>query len=299
MLRILEDRLWLTDHYTPSSNPTARLTPTALVERRAELRQEIATAPPDHRQFIDRIVTSQLDPTEMHDYLSAALATQDARRTWIVANWPHLVELEQITALVDALPAFAHWPPSQPDEVRHVLEELRSTARPPSFREDRTLAEIDREAAAADPVRAIETRRNQLQAMASRVVTPAERETVDEELRHLTEELRSSRRARLVDKTFDRYTQSPANEAHAARIATIGAEVLTTQPDWVVDHLRSLHERDLLRTCDIPQLAASIVAAAAEAERTCLDPGAAIGGQRSTPTMTQPVGALPESGGHP
>jgi hypothetical protein len=53
----------------------------------------------DQRSCIDRLVESQLDPIEMHDYLAAAMNVQDARRDWILTNWPHLVELEKISRL--------------------------------------------------------------------------------------------------------------------------------------------------------------------------------------------------------
>ena len=61
----------------------------------------------------------------------AATAVQDARRDWIIANWPHLVELEQVTQLVATQEPLAHWPTAQPDEVRDVLDQLRRLA-PPS-----------------------------------------------------------------------------------------------------------------------------------------------------------------------
>jgi hypothetical protein len=47
------------------------------------------------RQFIDRIINSELEPTEMHEYLTAAMAVQDARRDGILTDWPHVLELER------------------------------------------------------------------------------------------------------------------------------------------------------------------------------------------------------------
>ena len=128
MLRLLEARIWLDDHPTPEIHVLATCTPTELIDRQRELQQLLATAPADQRQFIDRLVNSQLDATEMHDYLSAATAIQDARRDWIITNWPHLVELEQVTQLIAAQEPLAHWPTAQPNEVRDVLDQLRRLA---------------------------------------------------------------------------------------------------------------------------------------------------------------------------
>ena len=131
MLRLLEDRLWLADHSTPEMVPLPAATPQELIDRRAELEQLLATAPADQQQFIDRIARSELDPTEMHEYLSAAMAVQDERREWILTNWPHLVELEQVTALIAEQEPLAHWPVTQPAEVRDVLDQLRQLAPTP------------------------------------------------------------------------------------------------------------------------------------------------------------------------
>lgn len=97
MLRTLEDRCWLTDrHHQPDTSPTVR-SAAELVERRAELQQLMRTAPPDQRAFIERLTHADLGPGELHDQLLAATHVQDARRDWITANWPHVVELEQIS----------------------------------------------------------------------------------------------------------------------------------------------------------------------------------------------------------
>ena len=46
------------------------------------------------------------------------MAAQDQRREWIVANWPHLIELEQVTALIAQQQPLAHWPANQSETVR-------------------------------------------------------------------------------------------------------------------------------------------------------------------------------------
>ena len=144
MLRLLEDRLWLADHTVPEVVPAATRTPLELVDRRDELEQLLAIAPADQRSVIDRLVGSQIDPTEMHDHLASAMPVQDARRDWILTNWPHLVELEQVNRLIGEEEPLAHWPTTQPTEVQQLLAALRAMAPSIDIREDRTLAEIDR-----------------------------------------------------------------------------------------------------------------------------------------------------------
>ncbi len=46
------------------------------------------------------------------------MSEQDARRDWIIANWPHIVELEQVTQIISTQQAAPHWPDTQPDPVR-------------------------------------------------------------------------------------------------------------------------------------------------------------------------------------
>ncbi len=263
MLRILEDRLWLNQHHTLSPVPLTVSTPNELIDRQAELQQLVATAPADQRQFIDRIVHSNLDPAEIHDYLTAAMSVQDTRREWIIANWPHIVELEQVTRILRAQQPLAHWPEAQPDPVRHALVQLRQLAPDLNNREDRTLAELERKAIDNDPVRRLEQRRNYLQQIAIKTTSPAEADAVHEELNSVTADLRKARRVRTVDDAFDRYQPNPNDHARTTRLATLAADVLTAQPSWVIEHVRSLHDTGELPTTETVDLAARIIQAAA------------------------------------
>jgi hypothetical protein len=60
---------------------------------------------------------------------------------------PHVVELEQLNALIAAQPALAHWPTAVPPRVQAVIDDVASTASPPPSREQRTLATLDQRAA--------------------------------------------------------------------------------------------------------------------------------------------------------
>lgn len=266
MLRLLEDRIWLHDHHTPTITPLQAAQPAELIERRTELEQLLAGAPADQQCFIDRIAHSTLDPLEMHEYLSAAMAVQDERRTWILANWPHLVELEQVTTLIERQQPLAHWPHTQPPEVQAVLDTLRHLAPQLDQREERTLAELDQLEIDSNPVRRLEARRAELRELSHRA-TPVEREALDAQLDNIGAELRQARRTRAVDASFARYTTTPIDDARATRIATLTHDTLTSQPAWLFDGIRTLHENNQLSARDVPSLATRIVEAAAHQDR--------------------------------
>src|SRR5690606_10425897 len=155
-LRTLRDRIWLTDRrHEPPATGTC-LSATEMHDRRAELQALMRTAPADHRELIERLTAGTVGSAEVHEHLLAATTAQQARRDWIVANWPSVVELEQLNPRVAIHPALAHWPTAPPPPVQAVLDAVASCATPPPVREQRTLAALDHEAAANDPVRQAE-----------------------------------------------------------------------------------------------------------------------------------------------
>jgi hypothetical protein len=262
MLRLLEDRIWLTDHPTPTSESLAYATPSELLGRQHDLQQLLETAPADQRLLIDRIVTSALEPAQMHDYLTTAMSEQDARRNWIVANWPHIVELEQITQIISTQQGAPHWPTGQPDPVRTMLEELRQLAPGTAEREERSLAELTRLEIDADPVQRLETRQANLQRLSHRTLVPAEIEALHIELIEVGGELRQARSTRAAEEAFNRYVPNPIDDARTTRITTLANDVLTTQPVWVIEQVRYLHDNGLLAAVAPTELATHIIAAA-------------------------------------
>jgi hypothetical protein len=266
MVRILEDRLWLADHRTAEVHPVTLRAPSELIGRRRELEQPLVTAPADQRGFIDRLVGTQLDPTEMHEYLADAMAVQDARRDWILANWPHLVELEQVNRLIADQEPLAHWPTAQPAEVHQVLDALRALAPEIVNREDRTLAEIDRAERDANPVQRLEAQREHLRKLAT-AATATERSAIEAQLAQVGDELRAARRERQVESAFNRYATSPWDSARDARTTTVAHILLTTQPPWLIDAVRHLRDEGQLNVEDLPSLASNLVHRAAAEDR--------------------------------
>ena len=289
MLRTLRDRMWLGDcRHEPQATRTC-LSATEMHDRRAELQVLMRTAPADHRELIERLTAGNVDSANVHEHLVAAVSGQQERRDWIVANWPYVVELEQLNALIAAQPALAHWPTATPPPVQAVLDAIASCATPPSSREQRTLAALDQEAAAKDPVRQAEATIRDLDELAARASTSAERAAVDEAMRAARLQLRQARREQRVDDVFARYGGGAQDDAIEQRRLTVGYEVLTDPPDWVVEQLRRLHDNGRLGTTRVSDLATRIVAAAVHLDRHgCLPDGWAEFGLRPS-TRPLPV----------
>ena len=177
--------------------------------------------------------------------------------------------------------------PTQSETVREVLAEFRTLAGPLIRREDRTIAEIDRLEAEADPVSRLEARCNRLGQRQRLDLTPDERSAVTTELVEIRSQLREARHERQVNKAFDRYTTARWDEARAARIATVRHDILTEPPQWILDEL---HRRDIageLTQAVAGALAHEFIATALGAE--------GHDGPVPESTAEPPVGARPSS----
>jgi hypothetical protein len=94
-----------------------------LEARRTELDERFASAPPDQRDLIARLRDgNQLTLADTTEALNTALDAQGARREWILANWPHVVEYAEITRAIETRSY-------GPD-----LDDLRENLRPRSWR---------------------------------------------------------------------------------------------------------------------------------------------------------------------
>ena len=227
------------------------------------VKQLLASAPTDQRQFIDRIVNSALAPTQMHNYLTSVASGQEARRDWIIANWPHIVELEQVTQLIATRQTQPHWPAAQPDPVKTVLDQLRHYAPDVTERENRSLAQLARHQIEHDPVGRLEARHRDLQQLNQHTLSPTEHEALHIELVNNSNEIRAARRAHAAEQAFERYTPNPTDDARTTRITTLAHDTLTTQPTWVINHIRHLHDNHLLADTDTAELATRIITTAA------------------------------------
>jgi hypothetical protein len=129
------------------------------------------------------------------------------------------------------------------------------------------LATLDQEAAANDPVRQARAKIHDLDRLATRVATSTDRAAVDDALRAARLELRRARREQHIDGVFARYGGSAHDDAIERRRLTIAHDVLTDPPDWVVEHLRRLHDAGRLSATRVDGLATRIVGAAVHLDR--------------------------------
>lgn len=73
-----------------------------LDDRLAQLDDVLASAPPDQRDLLGRLrAGDQMTLLDTTEAMNAALDGQGARRDWILANWPHVVEYAEITRAID------------------------------------------------------------------------------------------------------------------------------------------------------------------------------------------------------
>jgi hypothetical protein len=95
-LHLGQTRVWLAS--TDRVEPTLPIRPSRreLHDRRHELKALFATAPKDARGLLDRLSRGQLDLDDTGELLARAATQVDQRQRWIIDNWPHVVEFQEI-----------------------------------------------------------------------------------------------------------------------------------------------------------------------------------------------------------
>jgi hypothetical protein len=150
MQRSLDVRRWLRAH-----QPGLDLEPIVAIDV-AEIRRRIeeldaifATAPADQSRVLRALASGELRVGDLHLALADAVATQDARRDWILEHWPQVVERFELTRLSLRHGPLDHWPVPLDPAAEQLLDQLAATTA--DTPESRTLGELDEELAAADP----------------------------------------------------------------------------------------------------------------------------------------------------
>jgi len=95
-LHLGQTRVWLAS--SARLEPTFPIRPSRreLHERRHELEDLFATAPKDARGLVDRLGRGRLDLDDTGELLARAATQVDQRQRWIIDNWPHVVEFQEI-----------------------------------------------------------------------------------------------------------------------------------------------------------------------------------------------------------
>ena len=267
MIRILQDRCWLADRHAIPSAPLVVRSPVELIERRTELDALVATAPLDQRRAIERITASCIEPSELHRTLVNAVHVRGERQRWILANWPHVVELQQINMLIATQTPDPSSPNSEPEDVRRILDLLGQVAPTPERREERSLAIIEQLAVDNDPVLKLEMALRRLNAMAETLVDDAERQAVDGQIITTARALREARRDRTAENVYAKYIPDASQTARDDRAITLAHDALADPPTWVVDHVRHLHNTGQLAATRLDDLATRVVIGATHLDR--------------------------------
>jgi len=150
MDRTLDAHAWLAEHGpSPAPEPSTPIELRTARERLQELDALFDTAPPDQRKIIEFLVHSKLTIEEKTEALRLAIASQDARRDWILEHWPHIVEHHALTEISDQADALHHWPNPLPTSAQAALAELRATM--VDTPEEATIGEIEAAIDQRDP----------------------------------------------------------------------------------------------------------------------------------------------------
>jgi hypothetical protein len=148
METILRSRQWLHQRQPPTPATFTPLTEQELNQRIQSLEQLLASAPPDCSKVVTALTPHPVD-ADGQQALAAALAQQDARRSWILHNWPHVVEYHELQRLRAGQAAV----PDRVATVSGLLDRLSSLVSQDPQREERSLFELRRSLEDAEPER--------------------------------------------------------------------------------------------------------------------------------------------------
>jgi conjugative relaxase-like TrwC/TraI family protein len=273
---------WLRAH-RPGLDPVTvtDLTAVEIRDRLEELDAILAAAPPDQTRILDALHTGELTPADLDQAIGDAFATQDTRRQWILEHWPHVIEHVELTRLAAQLGPLDHWPLPLPAAAQHLHDQLAtvSVATP----EARSLDQLDRELADADPRTHAARLQGQLDALDQHLrdlhtdrVQLSEYPHRAADIDHHLAELR--RRRRDLDQELNRYNAKAALwktghrpqhlvDAVTRRSHHLAHSAITGGEPWITEAVRAWHESHPDDT-DIHRLHRVIVEIAAHRERS-------------------------------
>jgi hypothetical protein len=87
---------WLGQLPAPTAREATGRTSDEIARRREDLEALLGTAPPSQRNLFEQLRASVDEEQPGTADLLAALSTQGEREAWILANWPHIVELHEV-----------------------------------------------------------------------------------------------------------------------------------------------------------------------------------------------------------
>jgi UvrD-like helicase C-terminal domain len=286
MTATLTHRAWLTQRNPqPIEAAVVKLTAIEIHERIEELERLFATAPTEQANVIDDIVSGNLNESELHDTLAQAADSPSQRDQWIIANWPHIVEHQQLQQLAAEHDTLAHQPIELRLAARRVLQQLLANSEHIEPEETRTIAELETALLVLDPGAQLQALTQELAEINDRISAIADSPTPAGDAEHdqlLQAErdalqarrspLRSAIREARRKVTEERWDDSPANQLRAAithRTTTLYQQTIEDPPDWAVQLLNDLDDSGSLQQLSDHQVAQLLQAEALGRDRAC------------------------------
>ena len=246
--------------YEAASTPIrlSSVSPSEAHDRLAELEALFAQAPSDQRRIIDDLTTGRTTTDALEVALDAARRSQTDRDRWILANWPYVVEHQELLRVVDREGPFAAWPRAVPQGVTDALDRLAAELPEESATESQTLAELDAALQTLDPASELRTLSERLvgiddrllavgrdadeQADASRrALLEAEHDTLAAERNQVAVE---AERALAAVRDMGWHSDAvDLREAVVRRTDFVYRQAVLRRPEWLVDMLADLDEK--------------------------------------------------------
>jgi conjugative relaxase-like TrwC/TraI family protein len=272
MTTTLTQRAWLTQRNPqPAEAPVLKLTGVEIHVRVKELEQLFATAPTDHANVVDDIVSGNLNESERHDTLAQAAESPSQRDRWIIANWPHIVEHQQLQQLAAEHDTLAHPPVELRPAAEQVLQRLAANHKRIEREETRTIAELETALLALDPAAHLQALTQELADVNDRIsatadssapagatehdqLLQAERDALQAQRSRMRSSIRLER-SKIVEQRWD---DGPANQLRAAiarRETMLYQQTIDDPPDWAIQLLNDLDDSGSLQQLPNHQVA--------------------------------------------
>jgi hypothetical protein len=259
------------------------LTAVEIHARIEELERIFATAPTEQANVLDDIVGGNLNESELHDTLAQAADSPSPRDRWIIANWPHIVEHQQLQRLAAGHDALDHRPSELRPGARRVLQQLSANFEHIEPEEARTMGELETALLALDPAAPLHALTQELADINDRIsaiadgsaptgtnehnqLLRAEHDALAARRSTLRSSIRLERR-RIAEQRWD---DGPANRLHdaiAQRTATLYQQAIDDPPEWAIHLLNDLDDNGSLQQLPNHQVAQLLQAEALERDR--------------------------------
>ena len=254
MAKILAQRTWLTDR-----NPRAAaieftlLNKAEIKSRLAELQGKFAGAPTVTAETLRGLIDGQLSSGEVQRAVNDELTRPNERSRWVLANWPYIVEHQELVHLLAEPEPLAARP-----RVDEVLRQLCAALIPVTETEHRSLGELRSLLAVCDPGRRLQELTTDLVSVSdnianiqslladgvSRTTTAllaTEVAVLNERHALLTFEIQSEQKS-ASERRWSPSNVSLLRTAIEVRTAAILKAAVTDRPTWLVGRLNALDE---------------------------------------------------------